>query len=221
MSPAHRRLLKWSRMVHVYLTLFGMVLILFFSVTGFMLNHEDWFGLGEPRTTTREGTIPVELVRIPPNTPPPDRADDTDRPAEAAKPAPAPPVDRLLVVESLRNDFGVIGAMNSFNESPDTVEVTFRRPGLETRAEIQREDGKTVVTFDARGWIGIVTDLHKGKSAGREWGVLIDAVCVLLVIISGTGLVLWSSLKSRGKWGVVSIMLGTAAAVGVYYWWVP
>ena len=43
MSPAYRKLLKASRIAHVYLTLFGLVLILFFSITGFMLNYEGWF----------------------------------------------------------------------------------------------------------------------------------------------------------------------------------
>ena len=34
MIHAHRLLLKWARLLHVYLTLFGFVLLLFFAVTG-------------------------------------------------------------------------------------------------------------------------------------------------------------------------------------------
>ena len=32
MTHAHRTLLKWARLVHVYLTLFGCLLILFFAI---------------------------------------------------------------------------------------------------------------------------------------------------------------------------------------------
>ena len=195
MHPFHRRLLKVARTTHVYLTLFGLVLILFFALTGFMLNHEDWFGLGEPRTRTAVGSLRPDILR--------------------------PTVDRLAVVEALRKDYGATGAVDSFRDDEELVEVVFLRPGSRAVAEIHRADGKTAVTIETRGVVGVMTDLHKGKSSGRVWGLLIDAVCVLLLVISATGLVLWSSLKSRGKWGVVAFLAGLVAAAAVYFWAVP
>jgi hypothetical protein len=44
---------------------------------------------------------------------------------------------------------------------------------------------------------------------------------VVLLVISATGLVLWSSLRSRGKFGLLVIGLGLAAGVAVYVLWVP
>lgn len=44
-----------------------------------------------------------------------------------------------------------------------------------------------------------MTDLHKGKSAVWVWGLLIDGISILLLIISATGLILWSSLKQCQK----------------------
>jgi len=193
MSPAYRRLLKASRTAHVYLTLFGLVLILFFAVTGFMLNHEDWFGMTDPRTWRKEGVVPTAALN---------------------------PVDRLAVVEALRKDFGAVGVVHAFKETDDAVEVEFIRPGVRVLAEVRR-DGHAAVEFEARGWAGVMTDLHKGKNAGRAWGVLIDAVCVLLLVIAATGLVLWSSLKARGKWGALAVLLGLGAGLAVYYWCVP
>jgi hypothetical protein len=72
--------------------------------------------------------------------------------------------------------------------------------------------------------------LHRGnrgnveketKFTGRVWSVVIDATCVLLLIISTTGLILWWSLKSRGKWGAILLLTGGASAFAVYYWFVP
>lgn len=199
MAPAYRRVLKLARLIHVYLTLFGLALILLFAVTGFMLNHEEWFGLNEPHERLVEGELPASLV----------------------KPADEQPVDKLAVVEALRKDFGAAGAMDSFRESENDLEVIFLRPGLRVVAEIQRDDGKTRVTFFSSGFSGIITDLHKGKSSGPTWSLLIDGICIALLIISTTGLVLWSALKNRGKWGALAILAGAALGLVVYFVRVP
>jgi hypothetical protein len=39
----HRTLAKWSRWLHIYLSMLSLGAILFFSLTGFTLNHPDWF----------------------------------------------------------------------------------------------------------------------------------------------------------------------------------
>ena len=101
------------------------------------------------------------------------------------------------------------------------IVVEFIRPGHRVRAEVQRADGAAVANHELYGTSGVLTDLHKGKSSGGAWSVVIDAVCVLLGVICATGLVLWSSLKSRAKYGAVVVLLGGAVAVGVYWWFVP
>jgi hypothetical protein len=197
MAPLHRWLLKWSRMVHVYSTLFGLALVLFFAVTGFMLNHEDWFDLSEPRTRTETGALPTDVLQ---------------------------PVDKLAVAERLRKDFAASGEVDTFEEEEDDsrrVRVVFKGPGRRVEALVQVEDGKTTVSYESRGLVGLLTDLHRGKSTGRAWGLVIDGVCVLLLVISATGLVLWSSLRSRGKFGALVFLVGAAASVAVYVLWVP
>jgi hypothetical protein len=39
--------------------------------------------------------------------------------------------------------------------------------------------------------------------------------------VSATGLVLWSSLRARGKYGSLVLLLGLAVALGVYFVFVP
>jgi uncharacterized protein len=194
MTPAYRMMLKVSRTVHLYLTLFGLVLILFFAITGFMLNHENWFLPSEPRTRTANGTLPTECVQS---------------------------ADRFDVSEALRREFQVAGVVNSFRPDEDTIEVEFVRPGERTLASVKRENGETTVTFETSGIAGLMTDLHKGKSAGWGWALVIDSVCVLLLLISATGLVLWTSLRARGKWGAITVLLGTGVVSAVYFWLVP
>ena len=67
MTSHHFRLLfkKWSRLIHIYLSMLGLLVILFFSITGIMLNHEEWFGFAEPRIRKTEGTLPAALLLAP------------------------------------------------------------------------------------------------------------------------------------------------------------
>jgi hypothetical protein len=217
MKPFYRRTLKLSRYCHLYITLFTLTLILFFAATGFMLNHEDWFLPENPRETKFEGEIPLKLVALPPAT------------AEESTDDAVPQVDKFEVCEALRKAFGINGVVheNSFRCDRDTVEVVFGGPGGKTTAEVARDTGKVKITKETNGFAGIITDLHKGKStgsiwkAGTGWSLLIDAVCIALFLISVTGLVLWSSLKSRGKWGAVLLLAGTGIALGLYFVTVP
>lgn len=41
--------LRLARTLHVYLTMFSSVVLLLFAFTGFVMNHETWFGLGKER----------------------------------------------------------------------------------------------------------------------------------------------------------------------------
>ncbi len=114
---AHRRrlLLKsWTRTIHIYVSMLGLLAVIFFSVTGIMLNHEEWFGFEAPRIVHREGTLPEAMAREP---------------------------DKLAIVEKLRKDFGATGAMDSFEIEEDRLHVVFKSPGRRTEAALSGPTG--------------------------------------------------------------------------------
>lgn len=47
--------LRLARTLHVYLTMFSSVVLFLFAFTGFMMNHEAWFGLGKERGAPARG----------------------------------------------------------------------------------------------------------------------------------------------------------------------
>lgn len=194
MSPAHRWLIKSARTVHLYVTLSGVVLLAFFAVTGFILNHEDWFGFGVANTRTATGHVPTALLAGP---------------------------DKLGIVELLRKDFAAKGVLDSFEEEEDSLRLAFTQPGRRVEAVIQRSDGSMELTYDTRGFFGVIADLHRGKSTGTAWSLVIDGVCILVLVVSATGLYLWSSLKGRGHYGWVVLVLGLLFGLLVYFAFVP
>jgi len=194
MGPAGRRFLSLSRTLHIYLTMLVCLLLLFFGSTGFMLNHAGWFGLEVLRTGTREGTIPRTILA---------------------------PVDRLAVVERLRAELGAVGAVDSFEEETDNLRIVFRRPGLRAEASVSRADGRVTMTSEERGTAALLTDLHKGASAGNGWKWVIDGTSVLLVLGSLTGLILWISLPRRRTLGIVALSVGLLSSLATYWLLVP
>ena len=194
MTDGHRRLLRWARTLHIYVALLGLLLLLFFAATGFMLNHGDWFGLSEGKTRTQKGQVPTSALE---------------------------PLDRLAVVERLRGEFGAAGAVDSFEAEGEELRVVFKGPGRRTEATVVRADGAVAVTHESYGLLGLLTDLHRGKSTGATWGLVIDAACVLLLLISVTGLFLWTSLRRRRILGLLALLLGGAACMAVYLARVP
>jgi uncharacterized protein len=196
MSPGHRMLLKWARVLHVYLTMFAFLLVLFFAITGFVLNHEDWFDFDEPTTTVSTASMPTGLLVDP---------------------------DKLGVVEHLRKYQQVTGSVDAkdFEVEDDRVGVVFRGPGRLYTVKIGRTSGDAEIVLESRGLLGVLTDLHRGKATGAAWGVIIDGVSVVLLIISATGLILWSSLRGRAQHGLAVMAIGLAVSLGIYFFCVP
>jgi hypothetical protein len=261
------------------LTLFGFVLMLFFAVTGFMLNHEPWF----LPTQVTTGKIPTDLLK-----PPEDRdaiieklrsdfsvqgelqsfdlmesqnafrvifksedgpfeaiiqrdtgdatvTIDTDKQTreritivEGKMPldllVPDDASKQLPIVEVLRKDFGARGEVNGpprYEKESESFSVAFKSPGYLATATIRASDGYTKVTHQSRGINGILLDLHRGKDSGAHWSFIVDFVSILFVIVSITGLVLWSSLRGRAQHGFAVLMVGFAIGLAVYFVWVP
>jgi hypothetical protein len=195
-SAHHRRLLfkKWSRTLHIYLSMLGLLTLIFFSVTGIMLNHEEWFGYAEPRMTKHEGNIPPALLAEP---------------------------DKLGIVEKLRKDLGATGALESFDVQKDRLELVFKSAGRRTEAGIDRADGHAEVSIETHGFAGRFVELHRGTDAGAAWRLIIDISAVLLLISGATGLVLWLLVPKWRPLGIAALAVCAGAGVIVYLLCVP
>jgi hypothetical protein len=222
MAPLHRWLLKTARTIHVYTTLFGLFLLLFFAITGFMLNHETWFLVKDANASPPvpvEGSVPSDWLAKPTLRAHLDNPDDVPQP-EGDENLAVP--DKLPIVELMRDKYRATGSVLDFNEKEaKEVTVIFLGPGHRVEAVIQRKDGAAKITSTSEGFAGLVTDLHKGKSEGvvwsRGWSLVIDAVCALTIVMSATGVYLWWSLKSRGRYGLPLVALGILVSLAIFY----
>src|ERR1700722_3473897 len=120
-GPLYRAVLRYSRALHTYFSMFAAVLFLFFASTGFMLNHPVLFGLDNSRTTESTVSIPAEVI--------------------SAK-------DKLALVEFLRAH-GATGAVDKFDwpDEGEPFHVAFKSPKSQCDADISLPDGQTQLTI--------------------------------------------------------------------------
>jgi uncharacterized protein len=190
----NRRFLSLCRTLHVYLTMLGLGVMLFFGVTGFTVNHEDWFGATRPMVTDSSGQTPVELL---------------------AK------GDGLRIVEHLRATFHVTGAMTDFADEGEKFSISFKDPGQLWEIEIEKATGKTSIHNEAYNFAAIINNLHRGRYAGPAWSWIIDISACFIVLACLTGIVLWLALPQRRKFGVRALLLGTVGVLLIYHFLIP
>jgi hypothetical protein len=201
------RLAKLMRWLHIYLSMFSLAVVLFFSVTGLTLNHPDWvFGEAERREQA-EGEINLRWLQGGPAV-----AEDADSSRQVSK---------LDIVEHLRTTHGIRGALAEFRVDDRECVVTFKGPGFAADAFIDRESGHYGLTQTYHGFIAVINDLHKGRDTGPVWSAVIDVSAVLMTIVSLTGLVLLFYLKLRRVRGLVVVLIGTIIVVSIYRMCVP
>lgn len=182
------------RWLHIYLSMAGFALLLFFSVTGITLNHTEWF---EDMQTTMSLKGQMDTASLRGET------------------------DRLAVAEALRKAHQVRGYVSSFEVDEDQVTVSFAGPGYSADVFIDRADGRYELTETRTGIWGVMNDLHKGRDTGGAWRWLIDASAVLMILISLTGLFMLFYLKRKRAAGLLVALAGLLIAWAVYAIWVP
>jgi hypothetical protein len=170
---------------------FGIVL--FFAATGLTLNHAEFFN-GEVRTTQVKGKVDLKWVRD---------------------------VDKLQIVEHLRNVNGVKSALSDFRIDDSQLAVSFKGPGYTADAFIDRATGTYDLTVARMGIVAVLNDLHKGRDTGDVWSKIIDVSAGLMTLVSLTGLILIFFLQKRRMPGLIAVGIGTILCLAVYFVWVP
>src|SRR4051794_38021160 len=113
--PLYRKFLHWTRTLHTYATMLALILLIFFSFTGFVMNHALFFGTDKNVKvvdTTAKTNMPVEI------------ASDTS-------------ADRDMKMEVyLRSREGARGERTYFGDEGDATRVQFTGAGSKMEYEI-------------------------------------------------------------------------------------
>lgn len=189
-----RAFAEWSRWLHIYLSMFSFVIVLFFSVTGLTLNHLEWFPEKEVLNEL-DGRLTFSWVNS----------------ADTAQ------VKKLEIVEFLRASYHVKGQLNDFRIDETECSISFQGPGYTADIFVDRSKGTFHLSERSLGVIAWANDLHKGRDTAQGWKWVIDFSAIFMTVISLTGLILLLFIKKKRANGLLWLVLGIGAIALFYF----
>jgi uncharacterized protein len=186
--PLRLRVHSWLRWLHIYISMFTLLVVLFFAVTGITLNHPDWVFGGAESAEDVTGTLPAGWKQ-------------------------GETVDWLRVVEHLRAEHGVRGRLGDYRMDETEGSLTFKGPGYSADCFFDPNTGEYQMTIVRQGAVGVLNDLHRGRDAGAAWALVVDLAGVFLTVVAITGIgLLWYLKKFRVK-ALATMAVGVVLAV--------
>jgi uncharacterized protein len=185
--------IKWLRKVHGWVGLWGAVLGLMFGVTGFLLNHRA----GPLKVSTGEPIVEEMQMAVP------------------AKPFHSP----MDMAKWLKGELKLDGKPGRMRREPahpvawgdrSTIQPEFWQIGImgptqNVQAEYWVGNGFVAVKRTHNTFLATLANLHKGVGLSVGWVLLIDTIAGSLILLSLTGVLLWTELNKRRMVGVVLV----------------
>ncbi len=203
-DPDHRRsnFLRKLRLVHGYLGLWGAVLGLAFGATGILLNHRNLLKL--PVTLMEKSSVQLTVPAAVRDTP---EALGAWLQAEHNAPAKLPVRIKKETAATVLFDGREVSI-------PARWTLTFHEPKRAYVADYWVGSELLQLEKQDNGVLGTLTRLHKGYGINVLWVLLVDAFAGALILLSLSGLILWTRLQIPRVAGVAVALTLPALAAG-------
>lgn len=196
--------LKWLRRTHAWLGLWGAALGLLFGSTGILLNHRDILKIPAAKTEQQETQLALP----------------------EARPADAKALAAWLGLQ-LGTDFSHARIMQepprpvTWNgvtvQQPARWQVMLRGPQRGIQAEYWQGNAYVSVKRNEANVFAFLTNLHKGAGMGVGWVLLVDSLGGALIVLSLTGVLLWTRLHGR-RLGAAGLAL-SSLSLAIWFAW--
>ena len=194
-------MVKFLRLLHIYVSMAVVIALMFYAVTGITLNHPEWHSSWGEQRQEREFELPVALKHLP-------FQQDKLQQAQSA----------TLIAQWLRETQQIEGAVFNFNVDAEAqlLELDFKRPAGFTNVEIDLSRGTGLLSVEFNGWLALLNDLHKGRYVGTSWRWLSDLVAIACLLFAISGFYLIWRQNSRRWHGVATACVGVVAVFLAY-----
>lgn len=184
---------------HGYFSALAFAALIFFSVTGILLNHPGLLGGEAPAPV--ETTFTLDAAQI------------------AAVRRAAVPGEELARIADAQVE--LVGAYSDGELSGDDVFV--RMLGVRGTSDVRGNlaTGEVNVYVEREPALSAMNELHRGERAGAAWRLAIDVIAGLLIVTSLIGFVLFLSLRFRLWTSLALTGAGLIVMVGLFVLAVP
>lgn len=193
--------IKWLRKMHGWIGLWGATLGLLFGVTGVVLNHRA----APLRIPTGEPQVEELQLALP-------------------SPAPATPA---AMTKWLQRELHVDGKPGRVRKDPaqpvawggqrmmqpEHWQLGIFGPRNNVQADYWVGNGFVSVKRTGNTFLTTLNNLHRGVGMNLFWVLLMDTIAGSLILLSLTGVLLWTELNKRRTVGIVLVAGSIAAAL--------
>ena len=165
---------RHSRYVHGWLSAFAFLTLLFFSVTGLLLNHPEWYEPAKTEQTTQL-ILPESILKS---------IKQQENPSDT-------------ILNYVRQQQNVVGRYQSSEVMDNEVMIRLESPAGATDIWVMADTGETEITQKPASTVSMLNDLHRGKNSGLAWSWLIDISAIIVIALSLVGYILFLSIKTR------------------------
>jgi hypothetical protein len=189
---------RLCRMLHAYLSAFAFLALMFFSVTGLLLDHPDWLA---GRGQERESKLVV--------------------PTATLAQAHAQHDPNAALAAYVAGKVPLVGAYRSAEVDDGQANLRFEGVKGSSTVVVDLQSGQADVTVEHATALTVIGDLHRGKNASIAWRAVIDITAVLVCVMSLIGYVLFFSLRFRLRTSLILTAASLAVLVAVFVWLTP
>jgi hypothetical protein len=189
---------RLCRMLHAYLSAFAFLALIFFSITGLLLDHPEWMQ-GRGRETDSKLVLPAAIV---------------------AKARTMSDPTGYLAVETAKLT-PLVGSYRTGEIDAGLASLRFEGVKGSSTVMIDLEAGQADVAVEHATPLTIIGDLHRGKNASVPWRAVIDITAIVVLVLSVIGYVLFFSLRFRLRTSLILTGVSLATLVAIYVWLTP
>lgn len=182
---------RHARYVHGWLSAFAFLALFFFSLTGLLLNHPDWF---EPATeeTTTVIQLPQDVLKT---------LQDKENPSDE-------------ILNYVREQHDLVGRFKSSEVLDGEVMIHLESPAGTSDVWAMLDNGEVEIIQKPASTVSLLNELHRGKNSSASWSWFIDISAILILILSIAGYILFLSIKTR----LVTHLTLTAVSIALLIW---
>jgi len=191
---------KQSRAWHGYLSAFAFLALIFFAITGLLLNHPEWT-TSDKEQPSKETTVTLAAA-------------DLARAKAAKDPSKA-------LGAAVGKATPLVGAYQSGEVIDEEAQIRFEGPKGSSDVIVDLTTGKAEVEVKKARLIDTINELHRGKNASFAWKAVIDVSAIVIFLLSVIGYVLFFSLRFRLKTSLILTGVSLAGLIGIVVFLTP
>lgn len=191
--------LKWLRDIHGWLGLWGAVLGLLFGVTGIIHNHRTVLKieLEKPAASQIQMAVPETAKKSPK--------------AMGIWLRDALSMDREPRLKKETSETVSWNGMDVLQ--PEHWDIRFVAPQYKVVANYWVGSNMVTIKRTDETWVGTIDNFHRANGANVGWVLLADSIGGSMILLSITGVLLWTELNRRKTIGAIIFVASIAGMI--------